>query len=75
VPNPSELAGKEKMEKKVEEAAKKFKARTRDGEVKGKWWTCTMTEEELRNMESEGFLKLGTWRVVPGSPCRALEDE
>jgi hypothetical protein len=26
-------------------------------------------------MESEGFLKLGTWRVVPGSPCRALEDE
>jgi hypothetical protein len=34
--NLAELAGKEKMEQKVEEAAaKKFKARTREGEVKG----------------------------------------
>jgi hypothetical protein len=39
------------MEQKVEEAAtKKSKARTREGEVKGQWWPCTATEEELRSM-------------------------
>ncbi|KAM0851417.1 hypothetical protein ACQ4PT_052436 [Festuca glaucescens] len=30
-------------------------------------------EEELQSMESEGFLKPGTWRVVPGAPCPAPE--
>jgi hypothetical protein len=42
--NPADLAGKKQMEKKVEEAAtKKSKARTREGEVKGKLWPCTTT--------------------------------
>ncbi len=36
--NPADLAGKKQMEKKVEEAsAKKLKARSREGEVKGQW--------------------------------------
>jgi hypothetical protein len=46
------------MEKKVEEVgAKKSKARSREGEVKGQWWPCTTTEGELRNLEAEGFLQ------------------
>ena len=73
MPDPAEAAGKEKMEQKVEEAAKKSKARTREGEVKGQWWLCAATEEELQSMEAEGFLKPGTWRVVPGAPCPAPE--
>lgn len=66
--NPADLAGKKQMEKKVEEAAaKKSKARTREGEVKGQLWPCTTTEDELRSFEAEGFLQPGSWRVVPGA--------
>jgi hypothetical protein len=60
--DPAELARKDRMEKKVEEAAtKKSKARSRDGEVKGQWWPCTTSEDELRNLEAEGFLRPGSW--------------
>jgi hypothetical protein len=56
------------MEKKAEEAAaKKSKTRARDSESKGKWWPCTTTEAELRNLEAEGFLRLGSWRTTPGA--------
>ncbi|KAK1628289.1 hypothetical protein QYE76_002604 [Lolium multiflorum] len=62
------------MEKKVEEAAaKKSKARSRDSEAKGKWWPCTTTETELRNLDAEGFLKPGSWRAVPGALTPAPE--
>ncbi|KAK1660623.1 hypothetical protein QYE76_048782 [Lolium multiflorum] len=63
------------MQKKVEEVAatKKSKARSREGEVKGQWWPCTTTEDELRSFEAEGFLKPGSWRVVPGALCPAPE--
>jgi hypothetical protein len=51
--NPGDLAGKKQMEKKVEEAAaKKSKARSREGEVKGQWWPCTTIEDELRSFEA-----------------------
>ncbi|KAK1648634.1 hypothetical protein QYE76_066439 [Lolium multiflorum] len=72
--NPEEAAGAEQMEKKVEEvAAKKSKARSRDSEAKGKWWPCTTTETELRNLEAEGFPKPGSWRMVSGSLTPAHE--
>jgi hypothetical protein len=62
------------MEKKAEEAAaKKSKARARDTESKGKWWPCTTTEIELRNLEAEGFLQLGSWRTTPGALAPAPE--
>jgi hypothetical protein len=62
------------MEKKVDEvAAKKSKARTREGKVKGQWWPCTTTEDELRSLEAEGFLQPGPWRTVPGALCPARE--
>jgi hypothetical protein len=49
------------MEKKVEEvAARGSKARSREGEVKGQWWPCTTTEDELRSLEVEGFLQPGS---------------
>jgi hypothetical protein len=66
---PSDLAGEKQMEKKVDEAAaKKSKARSREGEAKGLWWPCAITENELRNLEAEGFLKPNSWRVVSGFP-------
>lgn len=72
--NPEEAAGAELMEKKVDEAAaKKSKARSRDGEAKGKWWPCTTTENELRNLEAEGFLQPRSWRTTPGALAPALE--
>ncbi|KAK1683682.1 hypothetical protein QYE76_044530 [Lolium multiflorum] len=72
--NPEEAAGAEQMEKKVEEAAtKKSKARARDSEAKGKWWPCFTTKTELRNLEVEGFLKPGYWRVIPGALFPAPE--
>ena len=62
------------MEKKVDEAAaKKSKARSRDGEAKGKWWPCTTTENELRNLEAEGFLQPDSWRTTPGALAPAPE--
>ncbi|KAK1616520.1 hypothetical protein QYE76_022037 [Lolium multiflorum] len=73
--NPANLAGKEQMQKKVEEVAatKKSKARSREGEVKGQWWPCTTTEDELRIFEAEGFLQPGSWRVVLGALSPAIE--
>ncbi|KAK1648685.1 hypothetical protein QYE76_066490 [Lolium multiflorum] len=72
--NPEETARAEQMEKKAEEAAtKKSKARSRDSEAKGKWWPCTTTETELRNLEAEGFLRPGSWHAVPGSLTPAPE--
>ncbi|KAK1686720.1 hypothetical protein QYE76_047568 [Lolium multiflorum] len=55
-------------------AAKKSKARQRDSEAKGKWWPCTTTEMELKNLEAEGFLRPGSWRTVPGSLTPAPQD-
>jgi hypothetical protein len=72
--NPEELAGSKEMEKKVDEAAaKKSKARSREGEAKGGWWPCTTTDNELRNLEAEGFLQPGSWRAVPGALLPAPE--
>ncbi|KAK1617678.1 hypothetical protein QYE76_023195 [Lolium multiflorum] len=72
--NPEEATRADQMEKKAEEAAaKKSKARSRDRESKGKWWPCTTTETELRNLEAEGFLRPGSWRTVPGSLTPAPE--
>ncbi|KAK1608114.1 hypothetical protein QYE76_031787 [Lolium multiflorum] len=72
--NPEEAAGAEQMEKKVDEAAaKKSKARSRDGEAKGKWWPCTTTENEHCNLEAKGFLQPGSWRSTPGAFALAPE--
>ncbi|KAK1649722.1 hypothetical protein QYE76_067527 [Lolium multiflorum] len=72
--NSEETTGAEQMEKKAEEAAtKKSKARSRGSEAKGKWWPCTTTETELRNLEAEGFLRPGSWRMVPGALTPAPE--
>ncbi|KAK1627757.1 hypothetical protein QYE76_002072 [Lolium multiflorum] len=60
---------------KAEEAAKKSKARKRDSEAKGKWWPCTTTEMELKNLEAEGFLQPGSWRSVPHEPAPAPKDD
>jgi hypothetical protein len=62
------------MEKMVEEVVvKKSKARSREGEVKGQWWSYTTSEDELCNLEAEGFLRLRSWRVVSGAPSPVLE--
>jgi hypothetical protein len=63
------------MQKKVEEviAARKSKARTREGEVKGQWWPCTTTEDELHSLDAEGFLQPGSWRTVLGALSPAPE--
>jgi hypothetical protein len=59
--NPEKASGEEKAEQKAEEiAAKKSKARQRDAEAKGKWWPCTTTDTELKNLEAEGFLLPGS---------------
>ncbi|KAK1670621.1 hypothetical protein QYE76_058780 [Lolium multiflorum] len=72
--NPEETMGADQMEQKVEEAAaKKSKARARDSEAKGKWWPCTTTKIELRNLKVEGFLKPSSWRTIPGSLTPAPE--
>ncbi|KAK1643129.1 hypothetical protein QYE76_060934 [Lolium multiflorum] len=73
--NPEKASGEEQAEQKAEEiAAKKSKARQRDSEAKGKWWPCTTTETELKNLEAEGFLLPGSWRTVPGSLAPAPQD-
>ncbi|KAK1632158.1 hypothetical protein QYE76_006473, partial [Lolium multiflorum] len=73
--NPEKASGEEKAEQKAEEiAAKKSKARQRDAEAKGKWWPCTTTDTELKNLETEGFLLPGSWRTVPGSLAPAPQD-
>ncbi|KAK1682383.1 hypothetical protein QYE76_043231 [Lolium multiflorum] len=72
--NPEDSARADQAEKKTEEAAtKKSKARARDSEAKGKWWPCTTTETELRNLEAEGFLKPGSWQTIPGALTPAPE--
>ncbi|KAK1641699.1 hypothetical protein QYE76_059504 [Lolium multiflorum] len=43
--------------------------------AKGKWWPCTTTEMELKNLESEGFLQPGSWRSVPDEPAPAPRDD
>jgi hypothetical protein len=59
--DPTEIAEKERMEQNFDEAAaRKSKAQAREGEVKGQWWPCTATEEELRSMGAEGFLQPGS---------------
>ncbi|KAK1609410.1 hypothetical protein QYE76_033083 [Lolium multiflorum] len=73
--NPEKTSGAEQAEQKAEEnAAKKSKARQRDSEAKGKWWPCTTTEMELKNLEAEGFLQPGSWWTVPNSLAPAPQD-
>ncbi|KAK1629059.1 hypothetical protein QYE76_003374 [Lolium multiflorum] len=72
--NPKDLPGADQAEKKAEEAVtKKSKAHARDSEAKGKWWPCTTTQNELRNLEAEGFLKPGSWWTTPGALTPAPE--
>ncbi|KAK1620394.1 hypothetical protein QYE76_025911 [Lolium multiflorum] len=72
--NPEKTSGADQAEHKAEEVAKKSKARQRDSEAKGKWWPCTTTEMELKNLEAEGFLQPGSWRSVPNALAPAPED-
>nr|XP_051221961.1 uncharacterized protein LOC127340229 [Lolium perenne] len=73
IPEKTSEAGQ--AEKKAEEiAAKKSKARQRDSESKGKWWPCTTTETELKNLEGEGFLLPGSWRTIPNALAPAPQD-
>ncbi|KAK1670389.1 hypothetical protein QYE76_058548 [Lolium multiflorum] len=70
--NPEKTFGAEQKAEEI--AAKKSKARQRDSEAKGKWWPCTTTEMELKNLEAEGFLRPGSWRTVPNSLAPAPQD-
>ncbi|KAK1683704.1 hypothetical protein QYE76_044552 [Lolium multiflorum] len=72
--HPEKTSEAGQSEQQTEEAAKKSKARKRDSEAKGKWWPCTTTEMELKNLESEGFLQPGSWRTVPNEPAPAPRD-
>ncbi|KAK1666893.1 hypothetical protein QYE76_055052 [Lolium multiflorum] len=49
------------------------KAQSREGEVKGQWWPCSTSEDELHSLEAEDFLRPGSWRVVSGAPGPAPE--
>ncbi|KAK1651986.1 hypothetical protein QYE76_069791 [Lolium multiflorum] len=72
--NPEKTSGADQTEHKAEEVVKKSKARQRDSEAKGKWWPCTTTEMELKNLEAESFLQPGSWRSVPNALAPAPED-
>ncbi|KAK1616929.1 hypothetical protein QYE76_022446 [Lolium multiflorum] len=72
---PEKTSGAVQTEHQVEEVTKKSKARKRDSEAKGKWWPCTTTEMELKNLESEGFLQPGSWRSVPDELAPAPRDD
>ncbi|KAK1662824.1 hypothetical protein QYE76_050983 [Lolium multiflorum] len=72
---PEKTSGAVQTEPQVEEVTKKSKARKRDSEAKGKWWPCTTTEMELKNLESEGFLQPGSWRSVPDELAPAPRDD
>ncbi|KAK1628771.1 hypothetical protein QYE76_003086 [Lolium multiflorum] len=72
--NPEKASGADQTEHKAEEIVKKSKARQRDSEARGKWWPCTTTEMELKNLEAEGFLQPGSWRSVPNALAPAPED-
>ncbi|KAK1652734.1 hypothetical protein QYE76_070539 [Lolium multiflorum] len=73
--HPEKTSEAGQTEQQAEEAAKKSKARKRDSEAKGKWWPCTTTETELKNLEAEGFLQPGSWRSVPLEPAPAPKDD
>ncbi|KAK1561283.1 hypothetical protein QYE76_007641 [Lolium multiflorum] len=73
--HPEKTSGAGQTEHQAEEVTKKSKARKRDSEAKGKWWPCTTTEMELKNLESEGFLQPGSWRSVPDEPAPAPRDD
>ncbi|KAK1692801.1 hypothetical protein QYE76_009498 [Lolium multiflorum] len=73
--HPEKTSGAGQTEHQAEEVTKKSKARKRDSEAKGKWWPCTTTEMELKNLESEGFLRPGSWRSVPDELAPAPRDD
>ncbi|KAK1680701.1 hypothetical protein QYE76_041549 [Lolium multiflorum] len=73
--HPEKTSGAGQTEHQAEEVTKKSKARKRDSEAKGKWWPCTTTEMELKNLESEGFLQPGSWRSVPDELAPAPRDD
>ncbi|KAK1617515.1 hypothetical protein QYE76_023032 [Lolium multiflorum] len=73
--HPEKTSGAGQTEHQADEATKKSKARKRDSEAKGKWWPCTTTEMELKNLESEGFLQPGSWRSVPDELAPAPRDD
>ncbi|KAK1630740.1 hypothetical protein QYE76_005055 [Lolium multiflorum] len=73
--HPEKTSGAGQTEHQAEEVTKKSKARKRDSEAKGKWWPCTTTEMELKNLESEGFLQPGSWRSVPNELAPAPRDD
>ncbi|KAK1697554.1 hypothetical protein QYE76_014251 [Lolium multiflorum] len=72
--NQEKASGADQTEHKAEEVVKKSKARQRDSEARGKWWPCTTSEMELKNLEAEGFLQPGSWRSVPNALAPAPED-
>ncbi|KAK1682397.1 hypothetical protein QYE76_043245 [Lolium multiflorum] len=73
--HPEKTSGAGQTEHQADEVTKKSKARKRDSEAKGKWWPCTTTEMELKNLESEGFLQPGSWRSVPDELAPAPRDD
>ncbi|KAK1611708.1 hypothetical protein QYE76_035381 [Lolium multiflorum] len=73
--HPEKASGAGQTEHQAEEVTKKSKARKRDSEAKGKWWPCTTTEMELKNLEAEGFLQPGSWRSVPDELAPAPRDD
>ncbi|KAK1603602.1 hypothetical protein QYE76_048155 [Lolium multiflorum] len=73
--HPEKASGAGQTEHQADEATKKTKARKRDSEAKGKWWPCTTTEMELKNLEAEGFLQPGSWRSVPNELAPAPRDD
>jgi hypothetical protein len=67
--NPKEKQDAKKMKEKMEEATTKSKAKKRDEEIKGlkgKWWSCELSKSDLRDLESEGFLKAGSRQFFIG---------
>ncbi|KAK1651753.1 hypothetical protein QYE76_069558 [Lolium multiflorum] len=73
--HPEKASGAGRTEHQAEEVTKKSKARKRDSEAKGKWWPCTTTEMELKNLESEDFLQPESWRLVPNELAPAPRDD
>ncbi|KAK1668481.1 hypothetical protein QYE76_056640 [Lolium multiflorum] len=73
--HPEKASAAGQTEHQAEEVIKKSKARQRDSEAKGKWWPCTTTDMELRNLEMEGFLQHESWRSVPNELAPAPKDD
>jgi hypothetical protein len=63
-----ELEGQDRMADKVKEAEMKkaSKARNREGE-KGQWWSCNLTDFELKSLEDEGFIAPNSYRFTKDS--------